>query len=314
MSVERTGFGGGGAAVRSTGARARVSTRTLAFVALLVVYAVFTLCIVYPTPLLDFDSYLRNLYLRHYHPGWKPYIFYYVMLGQRGPATLFFLPWFCWVAWRDRSPRPLVMLGVALVLLNVTVGIVKLATSRLSPRETPIAHAFFESGGTIYPSGHVSNTVVLYGLLAWIAVRHRKALIVATVFISITVGAGTVYLKTHWFSDIVGAWLAGGLVLLALPWVVPPVERWVDRLVGRLRSRRARSARHAAPRHAAPRLPVGVGAGSGSADRDRDHENATPVRSVARSQSFSATFGSFDERDESTRRGAPRSSPIPSGP
>ena len=58
------------------------------------------------------------------------------MLGQRGPATLLFLPWFIWVAKRDRSPRPLVLLGTSLVLLNVSVGVVKYAIRRVGPLST----------------------------------------------------------------------------------------------------------------------------------------------------------------------------------
>ena len=158
------------------------------------------------------------------------------MLGQRGPATLVFLPLFIWLAWRRRTTYPLVVLAVSLVLLNVSVGIVKLATGRVGPRQTHNTHDLFV-GGNIFPSGHVSNAVVLYGLIAMLAVHHRKLLAVVAAFISVTVGMGTIYLDTHWFSDVVGGWFAGALVLLALPSVMPPAQRWADALVARVRRR-----------------------------------------------------------------------------
>jgi undecaprenyl-diphosphatase len=178
------------------------------------------------------------------------------MLGQRGPATLVFLPYFCWVAWRTRSSRPLVMLGTALVLLNVSVGVVKLFTGRLGPQQTRLVHQVL-MGGDIYPSGHVANTVVLYGLVAWITLWHRKLVITAAVFVCVTVSLGTVYLNTHWLSDVFGGLLAGALVLLALPTALPTTQRWTDHGVARLREWQA--GRHAAGASDAQRpVPVGV--------------------------------------------------------
>jgi hypothetical protein len=54
------------------------------------------------------------------------------------------------------------------------------------------------------------------------------------------VGLCTVYLDTHWVSDVLGGWIAGVLVLIALPWVMPYSERLASaalrlgkRIVGR---------------------------------------------------------------------------------
>ena len=96
------------------------------------------------------------------------------------------------------------MLTTALVLLNAEVGVVKLAIGRLGPRFTTHPRAVFE-GGDIFPSGHTSNAVVIFGVI----------------------GIGTVFLDTHWVTDVLGGWLAGILVLLALPTVTTRVERWL---------------------------------------------------------------------------------------
>ncbi len=289
-----------------SGDQAAVRTRSvpwhgLAFAAVFLAYVLLTIAILYQSPVLTFDKYLYDQHWRHAIPeSYFPWISAYVMLGQRVPATLLFLPWFIWVAKRDRSPRPLVLLGTSLVLLNVSVGVVKYAIRRVGPLSTHNTHDLFASGGTIYPSGHVSNAVVLYGLVAWIAVKYRKTLIAAAVFLSVTVGLGTVYKNTHWFSDVVGGWIAGGLVLLALPWVMPTVEGWVEAALARLAARRAER-----------RAALGY---QDKPAANRPQPTATPVSSAASSQSLAATPESLEVREESTRRGKPRISPIPFGP
>jgi len=202
----------------------RVSGRTVWFVLVLFAYLVVILGVIHWSPFLTLDRDVFRLDLRQRYPEWFYPLHTYVMLGQRAPATLVALPWFVWRAWKSRSPRPLVMLGTALIVLNLSVGVVKVATGRLGPRATPHVHAVFE-GGDIFPSGHVSNAVVLYGLIAMLAVSFRRTVQVMAVFVSVTVGLCTVYLDTHWVSDVLGGWLAGMLVLIVLPWLMPYAER-----------------------------------------------------------------------------------------
>lgn len=193
------------------------STRTVAFWALLACYLALTCCVVFHSPVLSLDELIAGLHLKMHHPGLRPWINGYVTLGQRAPATLATLPLFGWVAWRQRSMRPLVMLATALVLLNASVGVVKYAVGRIGPLHLADAdvHRIF-AGGDIYPSGHVSNAVVLYGVLAWVAPRLRKTAIALAIFLSVTVGLSTIYLRTHWFSDVVGGWLLGVITLLVI--------------------------------------------------------------------------------------------------
>ena len=240
-----------------------VSWRGVAFGVTLLAYVLLTVGIMVHTPLLDLDNWVYGLHLHVNYPEYNRFVLDYVMLGQRGPATLVFLPYFIWVAWRTQSSRPLVMLGTSLVLLNVSVGVVKLLVGRLGPQQTRLVQQILV-GGDIYPSGHVANTVVLYGLIAWITVRHRALLIAVGVFISATVGLGTVYLNTHWLTDVIGGWLAGALVMLALPTVMPTTQRWTDRAVARYRARWDRRRQRSAARKpaAAGRRVGGDSAGS----------------------------------------------------
>ncbi|MEV8536947.1 phosphatase PAP2 family protein [Streptomyces sp. NPDC051211] len=200
---------------------------------------------------------------------WRPYeqwpelhafLDYLVVLGQRGPTAVMVAAWLGWRSWRQHTLRPLLTLGVALLLLNVTVGSVKLGLGRLGPHyATQIGSAELFAGGDIFPSGHTANAVVTWGILAYLAstVRTRRNLSVLSAVVALSVGATTVYLGTHWVSDVLLGWAAGLLILLALPWFEPLIARaeaWIFELRDLVRGRSAGRA----PAPAAAPAPVGA--------------------------------------------------------
>ncbi|MBQ0987598.1 phosphatase PAP2 family protein [Streptomyces sp. F63] len=149
---------------------------------------------------------------------------YFVVLGQRGPTAVLVAAWLGWRSWRQRTLRPLLALGAALLLLNSTVGAVKYGLGRLGPHyATTVGADEMFAGGDIFPSGHTANAVVTWGILAYLATtpRARRVLSVVAAGFALGVGATTVYLGTHWVSDVLLGWIAGLLVLLALPWCEP---------------------------------------------------------------------------------------------
>ncbi|MGW6835678.1 phosphatase PAP2 family protein [Streptomyces sp. NPDC054949] len=161
-------------------------------------------------------------------PQLHAFLDYLVVLGQRGPTAVMVAAWLGWRSWRQHTLRPLITLGVALLLLNVTVGAVKIGLGRLGPHyATEIGSAELFAGGDIFPSGHTANAVVTWGILAYLAstVVTRRVLSVVSAVVSLSVGATTVYLGTHWVSDVLLGWTAGLLILLALPWFEPLVAR-----------------------------------------------------------------------------------------
>ncbi|MFC9297296.1 phosphatase PAP2 family protein [Streptomyces sp. NPDC057011] len=185
-------------------------------------------------------------------PQVHAFLDYLVVLGQRGPTAVMVAAWLGWRSWRQHTLRPLIALGVALLLLNITVGSVKLGLGRLGPHyATEIGSAELFAGGDIFPSGHTANAVVTWGILAYLAstVVTRRVLSVVSAVVSLSVGATTVYLGTHWVSDVLLGWSAGLLILLALPWFEPLIAR-TEAYVFELREllrRRAETGRMAAP-------------------------------------------------------------------
>jgi len=77
-----------------------------------------------------------------------------------------------------------------------------------------------------YPSGHSMGSAVGYGLLGYALIlpqRHRPRRIVAVLLMIaavLAVGFSRMYLRAHWFSDVVGGWSIGlAWVFLCIGWL-----------------------------------------------------------------------------------------------
>ncbi|NJQ16912.1 phosphatase PAP2 family protein [Streptomyces bohaiensis] len=167
-------------------------------------------------------------------PELHAFLDYFVVLGQRGPTAALIAAWLGWRSWRQRTLRPLLVMGCALLLLNLSVGAAKLGMGREGPHYANIigSNEMFLTGD-IFPSGHTANAVVTWGILAYLATtpQARRILSVIAAVFALGVGTTTVYLGTHWVSDVLLGWAAGLLILLALPWFEPLLARVEMRLL-----------------------------------------------------------------------------------
>ncbi|MEU1332530.1 phosphatase PAP2 family protein [Streptomyces sp. NPDC005865] len=198
--------------------------RVVLFSATLAFYLAIVVAVLATSWLVRFDW--QVMFFRPYQqwPEIHAFLDYWVVLGQRGPTAVMVAAWLGWRSWRQHSLRPLLMFGAALLLLNVTVGAAKLGMGRLGPHyATVIGSNEMWLGGDIFPSGHTANAVVTWGILAYLAStpRTRRYLSALSAVVSLSVGLTTVYLGTHWLSDVLLGWAAGLLILLALPWCEP---------------------------------------------------------------------------------------------
>ncbi len=221
-----------GAAYSSWPPLTRIQARLLGLTAL--AYLLVVAGVLLDTALVDLDWWARLARPYHRWPELEPLLSTWVVAGQRGPSAIAAFGWLGWRAHRMRSLRPLLVMGTALLLLNVTVGTVKIVTGRLGPHYAHyVGSAELFSGGTVFPSGHTANAVVTWGVLAYLAVRWRRTGAVLAGVTACTIGLTTVYLGTHWVSDVLAGWAAGLLVLLALPLAEPLLAAAAARIAAR---------------------------------------------------------------------------------
>ena len=186
------------------------------------------------SPLLDVDLAVRDFVDAH-RPGWADTTLrWFNRLGQGGQVltplaalTAFFL------TRRRHTVRPFLLVIGAFALTYVTIGPLKLWTDRLAASEATDPHPeyiFHAVNGMSYPSGHVVNAIVWYGVLAALltgvfrpgvvlAIRYAAPLILLFT---------TTYLSFHWLSDGLAAILLGVFldrVLQRTPWDAIPLGR-----------------------------------------------------------------------------------------
>jgi undecaprenyl-diphosphatase len=66
-----------------------------------------------------------------------------------------------------------------------------------------------------YPSGHAMGSVIGYGMLCYVLVRQTRFslrhVVLPVLFATLVGGIGLsrIYLRAHWFSDVIGGWAVG---------------------------------------------------------------------------------------------------------
>jgi len=171
-------------------------------------------------PLLNIDSTISHAKRPHV-AHWFDFVLRKIdNLGLRGLTATVLLIVAVLISYQFRSWRPLNLALLSLLALNGVVGVAKLAIGRTKPRlNIDLIHA----GGLSYPSGHASNALLTWGILAYLIYRytHREVFhgrMLATLVGTITLAVCIVSLfrQTHWFSDLLGGLFIGGSLLVLI--------------------------------------------------------------------------------------------------
>jgi membrane-associated phospholipid phosphatase len=167
-----------------------------------------------------------------------PAVWLVTRLGGRGAILLVLTALVAWLAWRRRSWVPLRRVLLALVVLTAVVYAAKYATGRTAPA---YPGSYFFTDGESYPSGHVANAVLMWGVARWLAVEHGLPPRVQRTFLWLSVagpvatGLAMVALDFHWVTDAV----VGGAVGVLLLGVVHTLDAHVLSRFARARAGRA---------------------------------------------------------------------------
>jgi len=148
-------------------------------------------------------------------------------LGLRSLTATVLLIAAAFIAYQFKTWRPLNLAILSVVLLNLVVGAFKLMLGRTKPRD---GFDLLHAGGMSFPSGHASNAVLSWGILAYIIYRYAKVdryqgrlATAGVITISLTVCIVSLIRRTHWFSDLLGGLFIGSALLVA----VIAIDRYV---------------------------------------------------------------------------------------
>ena len=116
-----------------------------------------------------------------------------------------------------RAWWPAACSAVAFIATPLIVKAIKLTVAR--PRPTADLYGGVESFS--FPSGHMTNSRVIYGALAIFAAHaltglRQRAAISGFVLLIVFMGLSRVYLGAHWPSDVVGAVLLASIMLFLI--------------------------------------------------------------------------------------------------
>lgn len=119
---------------------------------------------------------------------------------------------------RRRGRRPLAMMAVAFLGAAGLYDIVKPAVGRARP--TAALQVGGPDIGNAFPSGHATQTISFYGMLAVVLIasyapRRRWPFAIGAALVTLVVGASRLYLGVHWLTDVLGGY-ALGLAWLSL--------------------------------------------------------------------------------------------------
>jgi len=92
-------------------------------------------------------------------------------LGLRGLTATVLLIAATFIAYKFKTWRPLNLAMISLLSLNLVVGSFKIVLGRTKPRD---GFDLLHAGGMSYPSGHASNAVLSWGILAYLIYRYAK--------------------------------------------------------------------------------------------------------------------------------------------
>jgi membrane-associated phospholipid phosphatase len=141
-------------------------------------------------------------------------------LGLRGVSGIALLIVALYISRRFKTWRPINLGLLSFISLNVVVGAFKYGLGRTKPRDGfDILHA----GGMSYPSGHASNAIFIWGVVAYLIYRYahvdryKGRLASAGVgLLALTVCVVSLLRNTHWFLDLFGGLLLGGALLVLI--------------------------------------------------------------------------------------------------
>ncbi|MEO8546587.1 MAG: phosphatase PAP2 family protein [Burkholderiaceae bacterium] len=154
-----------------------------------------------------FDQALSDALSRHLGPGtlaafgWLTHLGdAFVLIGIGAAVVLLLLA---------RSER---LLAAAFVVITAGGACLNRLLKALFARTRPVHdHGYAIADGWSFPSGHSSGSLLVYGLIGYLVVRHTPRVwhipaATSCMLLLVLVGSSRVLLQVHYFSDVLAGW------------------------------------------------------------------------------------------------------------
>ncbi len=144
------------------------------------------------------------------------------LFGNTIPAAIIIALSVALLFFAGRRGEAALLGSAALIAYLINTGL-KLAIDRPRPSPSLVQVAVDASGGS-FPSSHAMHMMVFLGLLAFLAALYlrpeglRWLSQVLLLMLLLVTGLSRIYLGAHWFSDVVGGYLFGLVVVVAAVW------------------------------------------------------------------------------------------------
>lgn len=141
-------------------------------------------------------------------------------LGLRSVSGIALLIVAVYISRRFKTWRPINLGLLSFLSLNIVVGAFKYGLGRTKPR---IGLDVLHAGGMSYPSGHASNAIFIWGVIAYLIYRYAhvdryrgRLASTGVATLALTVCVVSLLRNTHWFSDLFAGLLLGGSLLVLI--------------------------------------------------------------------------------------------------
>ncbi len=110
-----------------------------------------------------------------------------------------------------KSKKEGMFFAVVMVIASVLVKVLKEIFHKARPIDSLISETSYS-----FPSGHAMISIIFFGLVVFLFMKRKKNLlkICASILAVLLIYFSRLYLRVHWFSDVVFGFLIGGIILI----------------------------------------------------------------------------------------------------
>jgi membrane-associated phospholipid phosphatase len=180
---------------------------------------------VYFNPVLAIDVFITREFQENQNPWFQALMIFVSWLGNYPLLFSLLVALTGAVFWLVRLRlEALYIIALSGVSTLLNIGL-KVLINRPRPNAS-LVEVLQVASGKSFPSGHVMSYMAYWGLLfalGFILFKRDRwwhyALLVVPAFFVILVGPSRIYLGDHWVSDVLGAYMLGGLLLGMSLWI-----------------------------------------------------------------------------------------------